>query len=195
MADEKPPLPFYMEESNSASKDKKTVEKNYQEFKRIDPNDNTVTTKVKVIKMLSTGSLEDLLRTIYQFKKAAVKMNCGTGPKKYDNFELVLDGHLLGRWERIIDGKNRTNETFQESLLELIKYKCPKEDAFEVQQEHLRNVHKNRLINVADFAERLEDLNLYSKELPGAEDGEILTDTELKRILFKAMPKAWRDEE
>ena len=53
MADEKPPLPFYMEESNSASKDKKTVEKNYQEFKRIDPNDNTVTTKVKVIKMLS----------------------------------------------------------------------------------------------------------------------------------------------
>lgn len=111
MADEKPPLPFYMEESNSSSKDKKTVEKNYQEFKRIDPNDNTVTTKVKVIKMVSSGSLEDLLRTIYQFKKAAVKMNWGTGPKKFDNFELVLDGHLLGRWERIIDGLNRTNDT------------------------------------------------------------------------------------
>ena len=102
--------------------------------------------------MMSTGSLEDLLRTIYQFKKAAVKMNWGTGPKKYDNFELVLDGHLLGRWERNIDGVNRTNDTFQENILELIKYKCPKEDAFEVQQEHRRNVHKSRLINVADFA-------------------------------------------
>jgi hypothetical protein len=35
---------------------------------------------------------------------------------------------------------------------------------------------------------------MYSTELPGGEDEVVLSDIELTPILFKAMPKAWRDE-
>ncbi|HSN65143.1 MAG TPA: hypothetical protein VLS94_00800, partial [Fusibacter sp.] len=176
------------------SSDKKAADKSYQEFKRVDPNDNNISTKIKISRIGSNEGLEELLKVISQFKKAVPKMGWTTGAKKFDNFELLLQGQLLYRWERIVGQANRTNDYFQQCLHALIKYKVPKDDAFMIQQEHLRNVMKRRTISVSDFAERLEDLNMYSEELPGSNGNAVLDDDELKRILFKAMPKAWRDE-
>ena len=44
------------------------------------------------------------------------------------------------------------------------------------------------------FATRLEELNLLSAEVPGKGDDAIFTDAELTRLLYKAMPKLFRDE-
>jgi hypothetical protein len=204
MADEKPPIPFYKEESMSSSHDKQGTDKPikvdktdkvYQEFKRVDPNDNNNTTKIKIPHIGSSGSVEELLKVISHFKKAAAKLQWANGAKKFDNFELLLEGQMLNRWERIINANaGRSNDAFNACLTELIKCKCPKDDAFDIQQEHLRTVTKRRTITVADFAERLEDLNMYSIELPGSDNGAILAEEELVRILYRAMPKAWRDE-
>lgn len=203
MADQSPPLPFYVvEESVGANHDNKSQKSSvkedkltFQEFKRTDPNDANNTTKLKIQHIGTNGTTEELIKIISQFKKAASKLGWTTGVKKFDNFELLLEGQMLYRWERIVGNMNRTNESFQDCLYELIKYKYPKEDAFIIQQEHLRSVTKRRTISVADFAERLEDLNMYSTELPGNDDDqEPLSEADLTRILFKAMPKAWRDE-
>jgi hypothetical protein len=145
MADEKPHLPFYKEES-MVTHDKQTTDKLFQEFKRVDPNDINNTTKIKLSHIGSNGSVEDLLKVISQLKKAAAKMGWGNGAKKFDNFELLLDGQMLHRWARIVGVMNRNNDNFQLCLYELIKYKAPKNDAFAIQQEHLRTVSKRRLL-------------------------------------------------
>jgi hypothetical protein len=160
------------------SHDKQTIDKLFQEIKRVDPNDNNNTTKIKLLCIGSNGSVEDLHKLISHFKKAATKLRWGNGTKKFDNFEL-FDGQMLPWWEQIVGVMNRNNDNCQLCLYELIKYKVPKNDAFAIQQEHLHTVSKRRTISVADFAERLEDLNMYSTELPGGEDEVVLSDIEL----------------
>jgi hypothetical protein len=115
--------------------------------------------------------------------------------EKFDNFELLLEGSMLDHWDHIVGVLNRTNDTFNTCLNNLIKYKVPKDDAFFIQKEHLQQARKTRNISVFDFAERLEDINMISVWLPGRDVGdEVLSDNELTRILFCAMPKAWKDE-
>ena len=53
---------------------------------------------------------------------------------------------------------------------------------------------KTRETTVCVFATRLEELNLLSAEVPGKGDDAIFTDAELTRLLYKAMPKLFRDE-
>jgi hypothetical protein len=197
MTDQKPPIPFYYDEfsgaSNADRKKKTTVD--HQEFKRIDPNDNNASTKIKLNCIGSNGNVEDLLLTVHQFKKAVPKMAGTTGPKKFDNFALLLEGNILDQWDRIVGVLNHTNDNFNTCINNLIKYKVPKDDAFFIQKEHLQQARKTRNISVSDFSERLEDINMISVWLPGRDvDDEVLSDNELTRILFRAMPKAWKDE-
>ena len=102
---------------------------------------------------------------------------------------------MKDRWQKIISGVSQTNDNFSDSLQELIQYTCPKSDAFLTQREHLLNAKKNRETTVQDFCERLEVLNSYSQHLRMEEDfDDVLDDNELKRAIYKAMPKAFRDD-
>jgi hypothetical protein len=104
MTDQKPPIPFYYEESSGASNadSKKKTTVDHQVFKRIDPNDNNASTKIKLNCIGSNGSVEDLLRTVHQFKNAVPKMAWTTGPTKFDKilhyyFKEIcsIDGTIL----------------------------------------------------------------------------------------------------
>jgi hypothetical protein len=137
MAVQKPPVSFYAEEAAKVSDDKKTTTttKDFQEFKRTDPNDATIVTKVKVAQIDSSATTEDMLCSIHQFHKAATKLAWTTGPKKFDNFELLLAGALQDQWERITARiTNKSNDTFKDAILSMVKTKVPKDDAFEIQQ-------------------------------------------------------------
>ena len=188
--DEQPPIPFYRDQSHPYA-----TKEEYQTFNRTDPNDATVTTKIAIPIYNSPGTAEDLLRTIQRFRRATSKLGWTTGPKKFSNFELLLSGPIEITWNNITNDVNQTNEKFEECLKKLISKVIPKDDAFCLQKEHLSGVHKTRETSVSAFAMRLEDLNLLSAELPGKdEDDEIFSDHELTRLLFKAMPKLFRDE-
>jgi hypothetical protein len=66
------------------------------------------------------------------------------GDKQFDNFELLLEGTLHDRWERITSAvASKTFNTFKDAVLALVKIKVPKDDALQIQQEHLRQVKKN----------------------------------------------------
>jgi hypothetical protein len=73
----------------------------------------------------------------------------------------------------------RNNDNFQICPHELIEQKAPKYDAFAFQHEHLRTVSKYCTISVTDLAKRLEDIIMYSTEIPGGEDEAVLSDLEL----------------
>jgi len=188
--DARPPIPFYRDKSHpSATKEE------CRTFNRTDPNDATVTTTITIPIYKSPGTAEDLLRTIHRFKRATSKLGWTTGPKKFSNFELLLSGSIKITWDNITNEVNQTNETFKECLNQLVRKVIPKDDPFSLQKEHLSDVHKTRETTVSAFAARLVDLNLLSAELPGkGEDDEIFSDYELTRLLFKAMPKLFRDE-
>jgi hypothetical protein len=143
----------------------------------------------------TSATTEYLLRKIHQFEKDAKKLGWTSGPKKFDIFELLLEGALQDRWEgNTSTVTTKTIDTFKESIERLVKVKTQRDYAFEIQKEHLRQFKKRLSITVIDFAKCLEDLNMYSKQLPGAGTGTILTDDELKRILYNAMPMSWKNE-
>ena len=195
MADEQPPMPFYpIPEAVKKSSSSSTFDDDYQTFKRVDPNDQDASTKVRIPIAGPRSSNEDVLRTVHAFHRAVTQMGWTSGPKKFNNFELVLSDSLLYRWIRISSEQNQTNLAFEECLTRFLLFKIPKDDALDAQTEHLQNIHKNRSITVADFAEWLEDLNLYMAELPDASQDDLFSDEELKRIFYKAMPKEFRTE-
>ena len=117
------------------------------------------------------------------------------GPKKFAHVELVLSGPVEITWNNIADEVNQTNEKFEECLDKLIRPVIPMDNAFLLQKAHFGEVHKKRDTTVSAFATRLQDLNLLSDELPRKdEDDESFSDCELTLLLFKAMPKLFRDK-
>ena len=186
--EESPPLPFYQPDSSKEAVSPTKV----QTFKRVDPNDANNSTKINIpIFDSSTGTNEDLLRTISCFNKSCPKLGWTNGTKKFSNFELVITGACEATWSRLIEGVSATNENFVTCIQDFVHSFISKDDAFFTQREHLQNVHKTRNMTVRTFILRLQEYNDLMAELPGQDPDvdEIFTDVELIRIIYNAMPR------
>jgi hypothetical protein len=171
MADQKPPISSYVEESKNDSHNEVAVKDN-QEFKRTDPNDATIITKVKVVRIDTSATTEDLIAQSISLKKLQRNWD---GQVVQRNL-ITLSFSLKELYK--IDGSILLQQLQQRQLIHLrnqlqvwSKAKIPRDDAFEIQKEHFRQVKKRLSITVSDFAELLEDLNMCSKQLPGTGTG------------------------
>lgn len=136
----------------------------------------------------------EFLRFLVDADKLAKTMGWTSGPKNFDNFRqlLISNEELSVEWSRLEDETpNKTMATFAaakasfaQSFLKKLKY--------EDQLEYMRNLKKPGPMSVHDFLRNLKALNRRAAMFPDANGGVGLSQTDLRRILFKAVPTAWQ---
>eukprot|EP00978_Attheya_sp_CCMP212_P032678 scaffold128677_cov51-Attheya_sp.AAC.5 len=67
------------------------------------------------------------------------------------------------------------------------------EDIYEAQKNYIETVKKPYTVTVCDFVKRLRQMASYLPEFPRPMAATVLSETDLKNIIFRGMPNAWQE--
>jgi hypothetical protein len=137
--------------------------------------------------------MEKLLLTIREYREAAHVLYYTTGQENFDNFRQCLKSQAREEWDLTVPAirEPRTMRAFEETRIQW-KIKYILEDVFEIQGAYIETVDKPFKMTVQEFAYRVQFLNNCLTEFPQPEGADILTVTQIKNIIFRAMPQEWQ---
>ena len=148
--------------------------------------------KRKVEVPITDGScFEGILYTIREFNAAAKTLNYTNGDELFTNFRLCLVGDAKEEWEIVSADKVHTIQGFQQSIHAFQRVFMTNESKANL-LDYIQTVMKPKDMDVHTFTRQLQSLNRYAKEMPDDEDLPVLTEAQLKKVVFHAMPNKWQ---
>ena len=128
-------------------------------------------------------------------------METDEGEAHFRLFQLTLGPDAQSDWATVLEeiGDNRGQDEFLEALDTFLLSKVDRDCAVNT-KEWLNQVRKRRSMTVKNFMQRVKQINNLFSVIPlpkeGADEEERIdsfTEAELRNILKKASPRAWRD--
>ena len=141
------------------------------------------------------SSFEGLLHTIHEFTYASSQLSFDTGPELFTNFRLCLTGSAKDEWDNFtadLDDEAQTEESFDQCVDDF-KRSFVTTGAKQTLLDYLQQVQKPFKMDVRSFANRVQTLNRCASDIPNDAELAVLTASQLKNVVFKAMPNTWRD--
>ena len=141
------------------------------------------------------SSFEGLLHTIHEFTDASSQLSFDTGPELFTNFRLCLTGSAKDEWDNFtadLDDEAQTEESFDQCVDDF-KRSFVTTGAKQTLLDYLQQVQKPFKMDVRSFANRVQTLNRYASKIPDDAELAVLTASQLKNVVFNAMPNAWRE--
>ena len=103
----------------------------------------------------------------------------------------MLSWQCQGRVGIVLRDKTRTIEGFQQSIHAFKRAFMTNELKVNL-LDYIQTVTKPKDMDVHTFTQRLQSLNHYAEEMPDDEALPILTEAQLKKVVFHAMPSKWQ---
>jgi hypothetical protein len=139
--------------------------------------------------------IEALLYVEERFRKLATRVLLWTtGPELFDGFEEVLLDTALSNWEDIIStiaDVDKTPARFEQAIQTMYR-KYVGAEARDIQFEYFKSLMKPLKASTLDHSSRMLTLARYGNRLPGTEP--VLTDDQVKKIIFQSYPLLWQQQ-
>ncbi len=120
-------------------------------------------------------------------------MGWTTGPKRYQKFPIRLHDYHLDVWELLTGDRTHTVAHFNAQLQEF-KLELQRGYKYEEQMNYLRSLKKSDKMEPSQFLLKLRLANRMAIQLLDAPEFEQgLSDLQLRRVFFAAMPSSWQD--
>jgi hypothetical protein len=143
-------------------------------------------------------SVEANLYSLREFRETAEELTFDTGDELFKYFRRILRSTIKDDWDTVVtdngfDGVNGKTEIDFANCLREWKLTFVTEDSRQELVDYLQTVHKPRAMQVEVFVQRIKTMARYVTELPfaGAQP-PMLNNTQIKNIVYKAMPAAWQ---
>ena len=94
-------------------------------------------------------------------------------------------------WDNVIQGQERTEETFEASLQAFMRRFMTHETKSNL-IDYIQTCRKPKQMPVLAFVRRLQALNRFGGELPDDASTPNFTEAQMKKIVLNAMPKPWQ---
>ena len=134
---------------------------------------------------------EGVLHTIREFNTIRTVLNYTKGEDLFTNFRLCLTGTAREEWDLLLKDPNKTVPAFDAAIASFKRAFMTSNTKANL-IDYINTVVKPRNMAVHTFARRLQSLNRYANELPDEQNIPTLTDDQIKKAVFMAMPDRWQ---
>ena len=167
----------------------------------IDPNEPDGLKTIIHFRKLESDEPEDVLIHLRNFEKLVDDLGTDEGEAHFRLFQLTLGPDAQSDWITVLEeiGDDRGQDEFVQALDTFLLSKVDRDCAINT-KEWLNQVRKPRNMTVKKFMQRVKQINNLFAVMPLPEEGAdeedrivSFTEAELRNILKKASPRAWRD--
>jgi len=145
------------------------------------------------LNVFKDGSKEEFLQFLLDFKRHAPRLGWNTAALKIESLESLLTGAAINQWQVACYRLDPDDpDSFEDALDKWKKKKNLNFTAMKDQLNYLRNVRKPREMTPEEMITRLQYMNLMIPEFIDATDADMLSDEEIKDIIYQAMPGGWK---
>jgi hypothetical protein len=139
------------------------------------------------------SSFEGVLLTIRDFLEAATTLSFDD-EEKFLGFRKCVSGSAKEDWDNVSAGyEDQTQLSFNDYITRFKRVFMTNETKQNL-IDYILQLNKPRSMEVRVFARRVRTLNCYAAELPDDNGASVptLTESQLKNVIFRAMPEAWQ---
>jgi len=167
----------------------------------IDPNEPEGLKTIIQFRKLESDEPEDVLVHLRNFNKLVDDLETDEGEAHFRLFQLTLGPDAQSDWATVLEeiGDDRGQNEFFRALDTFLLSKVDRDCAINT-KEWLNQVRKPRNMTVKKFMQRVKQINNLFAVMPLPEEDadeeeriDSFSEAELRNILKKASPRAWRD--
>eukprot|EP00978_Attheya_sp_CCMP212_P002317 scaffold4796_cov57-Attheya_sp.AAC.5 len=177
-------IPIKLQKSSAATKDEdndkvltQRLEQLYDDGKRKNE-----------VPLFYNGDAEAMICTVREFDEVADDLEFTEVHEKFTNFRKCLRDVARDDWDTAKVGQDMTIAGFKATMYAWKLMILP-EDIYEAQKNYIETVKKPYTMTVQDFVKRLRQMASYLPEFPKPMAATALSETDLKNIIFRGMPK------
>jgi len=140
------------------------------------------------------GCKEEFLQFLLDFKCHAPRLGWNTTALKMERLESLLTGTAVNQWQVACYGLDPDDpDPFEDALDRWKKKKNLNYSVMKDQLNYLRNICKPREFTPEELITRLQYINLMIPEFIDATEADMLSDEEIKDIIYRAMSGGWKN--
>ena len=164
------------------------------------------TTKVRFLVCGNDTNLAARTRFYKELKDLQDQVNINKDNGKYLYFIFIhcVKNQSLSDWKQIVEdreamttaaGRALTAAHLEEDVQKFVKYhdSCDPEDLLNNQRTYISRITKPVNMSPTKFKNKMVKINSLINSIPEAKDHDVFSDTEMKNMVFNAMPKSWRE--
>jgi hypothetical protein len=159
---------------------------------RLEQNYDDRTKKKAEVPIFYEGDAESMIRTVREFKEIASDLDFTEAQEKFTNFRKCLRNVARDDWDTAKAGFPNTKAGFNGTLKAWKQMILP-EDVYENEKNYIETVKKPFTMSVRDFVKRIRQLASYLPEFPKPPTSTVISDNDMKNIIFRGIPSAWQE--
>ena len=165
---------------------------------RTNPNDPASTTYTIYVQLFSTGTCEDWIRWLVNFRRACIGQNATTGPARFASARRLLEGGALTAFENAaLNEATETVLSLDAVFKKVTEHVFPPKSLQKQKRFMRRFLRKPQDIKIKNYVERVVELNELLTEFPDPSAtlaAAKLPDDELLDLLEFGVPRDWQDQ-